>query len=327
MKKALIIFVRNPVLGSVKTRLAKGVGAERALKIYQRMLRHTHLITQGLDCDTWVFYADGMGKDDLWEDDRYSKALQQGGDLGERMQHAFQTLFNRGYPSVIIMGSDCMELTQDGIRAGFDALNREDVYIGPAADGGYYLLGLTGMHSRLFQAIPWSTNRVSAETVERCKEAGLRFSLAPVLHDIDDEADWRAYLSTPAARSSLVFVYNANSDLFSSVTGYVHKVLSPATYTCSLCALTHHHLGMKAEWKIIIQSLPCRSEFLHKDEFNKSYPAYNQTDLPAVLLKQDGALQPLLQATKLNSVHNMEELKQALQNQLAQHDLDHHPGI
>lgn len=316
--------MRNPVVGSVKTRLAKGVGAERALKIYRRMLRHTHTITQGLDCDRWVFYADELGRGDLWEEKQYHKALQQGGDLGKRMHHAFQTLFNKGYRSVIIIGSDCMELTQEGINAGFDALQHADVYIGPSADGGYYLLGLTAMHSRLFEDMPWSTEAVLTETVNRCNAADLHFTQGPMLHDIDDELDWMAYLAMPAASSSLVFVYNANSDLFSTVTDYVHKVLSPSTYACSLCALTHHHAGMKAKWKAFIRSLPCRSEFLHRNECIQSYPDHRQTALPAVLLKQDGALQVLLPAARLNSLHDVAELEQALHHQLAQHDLDHH---
>ena len=319
--------MRNPVLGSVKTRLAKGVGAVRALQIYQRMLRHTYAITRELDCDAWVFYADEIGEDDLWDERHYHKVVQKGADLGERMEHAFQTVFDKGYRSVIIIGSDCMELTQVIINAGFAAIHHTDVYVGPSADGGYYLLGLTGMYSCLFENMPWSTDAVLAETIDRCNAAGLRFTQGPVLHDIDDEAGWRAYLSTPAAYSSLVFVYNAGSDLFSTVTDYVHKILSPSTYACSLCALTHHHAGMKSDWKAFIRSLPYQSRFLHRDEFIESYPAYKEIELPAVLLKQDGMLQLLLSATKLNSFHDVGELKQALQTQLAQHDLGHYTGL
>lgn len=311
----------------VKTRLAKGVGAQRALDIYHRLLRHTHAVTRELDCDKWVFYADEVGANDLWEADKYHKALQQGHDLGEKMQHAFETLFEKGYRSVLIIGSDCMELTPTVITDVFAELSHRDVVVGPSADGGYYLLGLTAMHSRLFQHMPWSTEAVLPETLNRCREAGLRYSLGPLLHDIDEEADWKRYLAENAARTGLVFVYNADSDLFSAVTGWVHKVLSPSTYSCSLCTLTHHHAGMKEAWKTFIDVLPYQSLFLHKDEYLKKYPAHPQIGLPAVLIKQDDRLQLLLPAAVLNSLHTVEELEQALQTQLKQHDLDHHTGL
>ena len=315
------------MLGKVKTRLAQGVGAEGALRIYQQLLHHTHAVTQAVDCDKWVFYAEEMGVHDLWEEDNYHKALQQGSDLGERMQHAFQTLFEKGYGQVLIIGSDCMELTGDMISDAFTAVSRQDVFVGPSADGGYYLLGLTAMHSRLFEQMPWSTEAVLEETLNRCREAGLRFAVGQVLHDIDGEADWQRYRAARAARTSLVFVYNADSGLFSTVTDWVHKILSPSTYACSLCALTHHHAGMKGEWKTIVEALPYHAKFLHKDEFIQTYPVCKETGLPAVFIEQDGVLHLLLPAVELNRMHTVEELNGALQTQLQQHDLDHHTGL
>ena len=315
------------MLGKVKTRLAKGLGEERALRIYRQLLSHTHAVTCGLSCDKFIFYAEEIGTNDLWEDAKYHKALQQGNDLGEKMQHAFLTVFNKGYSQVIIIGSDCMELTHEVIRNAFAALCHEDVFVGPSADGGYYLLGLTAMHNRLFEQMPWSTEAVLNETLNRCREAGLRFAEGPVLHDIDGEADWHKHLAAQAARTGLVFVYNADNDLFSTVTDWVHKILSPATYACSLCALTHHHAGMKGEWKRYIDALPYRSRFLHKDEFIQSYPAYKEILLPAVFTRQNDALHLLLSAAVLNSLHTLEELKGALENQLKQHDLDHHTSV
>ena len=312
LQKALIIFVRNPVLGKVKTRLAKKTGAPRALEIYRLLLHHTHVVTRGLDCDKWVFYADEIGINDLWEDNNYHKALQQGRDLGERMHYAFQTLFEKGCRRVVIIGSDCMELTQEIITNAFAALLHQEVYVGPSADGGYYLLGLTAMHSRLFGHMPWSTGDVLPQTLNRCKEAGLRVGIGPVLHDIDEEADWDAYLATQALKTSLVFVYNADSGLFNVVTDWMHKIVSPSTYACSLCALTHHHAGMRRSWKEFIEALPYRSQFLHKDEFVQMYPDYKETRLPAVFVKQAGVLQPVLSADKLDGFQTVEELKQAL---------------
>lgn len=313
--------------GQVKTRLAKTTGPARALEIYERLLRHTNTITQVLDCDKWVFYADEIIKDDRWDNKTYCKALQQGKDLGERMRHAFQTLFEKGYSSVVIIGSDCMELSSSIIEGAFARLSRQEVYIGPSADGGYYLLGLTAMHNRLFQDISWSTDKVLLQTEERCRESGLQILHGPILHDIDDEEDWKNYLRTRAASSTLVFVYNADSDLFSTLTDYVHKLLSPATYACSLCALTHHHAGMRKAWKDFVASLPCKTLFLHKDQFGKLYPVYKETGLPAIFLAGKNQLRLLLPAAMLNELRTLEELIHALQTHLQQHDLDHYTSV
>ena len=96
LKQALIIFVRNPVLGKVKTRLAKTIGNERALSIYKELLQHTHDITQTQPCDKYIFYADGITENDIWENNIYKKWIQNGQDLGARMQAAFELLFNKG---------------------------------------------------------------------------------------------------------------------------------------------------------------------------------------------------------------------------------------
>src|SRR4051812_9764031 len=111
MKQALIIFIRNPVLGQVKTRLAKTLGDEQTLSIYKELLRHTHAITQKLPFDKYVFYADGITKGDIWENYIYNKLVQTGNDLGARMQAAFELLFSKGYQHICIIGSDCYELT------------------------------------------------------------------------------------------------------------------------------------------------------------------------------------------------------------------------
>ena len=327
MKQALIIFVRNPVPGKVKTRLAQTAGAAGALAIYVRLLQHTHSITRDLPYDKYVFYADEIGRKDIWEEGAYYKELQQGADLGERMQHAFHILFEKGYQSAAIIGSDNMELTPAVIKQSFTALHDHDAVIGPSADGGYYLLGLTRMHTFLFLNMYWSTHTVLEETIKRCRDNSLDFSLLPLLHDIDDEAGWNRYLSTVSAGKKLIFVYNADSGLFSTVTDYVHKVLSPSTYPCSLCALTHHHAGMKQEWKMFVHGLPYHTEFLHKDEFAKHYHAYRQTEMPAVFIRTNTFLQLLLPAATLNGLRDVEELKNALLFTLQQYDLDYHTGI
>ncbi len=185
----LILFVRNPILGQTKTRLARTLGNETALRVYRHLLAHTHAITRGLDCDKFVFYADTITDHDLWENDRYHKRIQSGADLGQRMQHAFAALFHAGYAKVSIIGSDCLELTPEIIRNAFSLLEVNDVAIGPSADGGYYLLGMKQLHPALFQGKSWSTGSVLNDTLEDCSRQSLTYFLLPQLNDIDEEKD------------------------------------------------------------------------------------------------------------------------------------------
>ena len=189
MKTGLILFVRNPILGQVKTRLAKTLGNETALRIYRHLLEYTYAITRDLDCDKFVFYADAITQLDLWENDQYHKRLQSGADLGQRMQYAFAALFQMGYEKAIIIGSDCLELTPEIIQKGFLQLEGNDVVIGPSADGGYYLLGMKQVQSVLFQGKTWSTDSVLNDTLADCRRQSLTYSLLPQLNDIDEEKD------------------------------------------------------------------------------------------------------------------------------------------
>lgn len=185
----MIIFVRNPVPGKVKTRLARNIGEEKALRIYRHLLDHTHRITLDLACDKFVFYADVLNENDLWENDRYHKKLQTGDDLGCRMLDAFSSLFLSGYQKLIIIGSDCLELTTGIIERGFLQLEKQDVVIGPCPDGGYYLLGMKQNTPALFEGKTWSTPSVLADTIADCRERSLTYSLLPLLNDIDEEKD------------------------------------------------------------------------------------------------------------------------------------------
>lgn len=125
MTSALIIFVKNASLGKVKTRIANSIGDENALKIYQRLLQHTHLITKSTLADKYVFYAEQINNNDLWETGIYKKELQAGSDLGERMKNAFGTIFSKGYKEVVIIGSDCYELNTEIIQHAFNALKKK----------------------------------------------------------------------------------------------------------------------------------------------------------------------------------------------------------
>lgn len=194
MKQALIIFARNPVRGKVKTRLAATMGDDKALSIYQSLLEHTVQITQQLPCDRYVFYADGISKNDVWPDDLYLKKNQEGKDLGQRMLHAFDTLFQQGYQKIIIIGTDCFELSSFILLDAFTALDEKEVVIGPSEDGGYYLLGMRQFFPFLFEEKAWSTDSVYSSTVQQLVIQNIRYEILPILNDIDTEDDWKQYL-------------------------------------------------------------------------------------------------------------------------------------
>ncbi|MDX5481047.1 MAG: TIGR04282 family arsenosugar biosynthesis glycosyltransferase [Hymenobacteraceae bacterium] len=188
-KKLLMLFVRNPELGKVKTRLAASVGPEQALEIYVHLLQHTRQVTQDLPVDKVVYYTNRVEHDDIWPDGKYEKRVQPSGDLGERMQAAFSAAFAEGYTSVVIIGSDCHQLTPHIIERAFEELKTHEVVIGPALDGGYYLLGMNHQHPELFRDKRWSTEHVFPDTLQDIEHLHLSHTLLPRLSDVDQVED------------------------------------------------------------------------------------------------------------------------------------------
>ena len=189
MKSALIIFVRNPVLGKVKSRLAATLGNEKALSIYKALLAHTHNISIDLSADKFIFYEDFVNYNDLWENHIYKKFLQEGDDLGWRMKNAFGHLFEKGYEKIIIIGSDCYELSTEIIIKAHNLLSENDVVAGPASDGGYYLLGMKNFIPALFDNKSWSSDNVYLDTINQIKALHYKFSPLDLLNDVDVESD------------------------------------------------------------------------------------------------------------------------------------------
>ena len=190
MKNALIIFVRKPELGKVKTRLAADIGDENAMKVYNDLLTHTCVITKGLPLDKYAFYSEKVTGEDLWNKNGFYRKIQNGNNLGEKMENAFKVLFNESYEKLIIIGSDCFELDASLISKAFEQLDNYDVVIGPANDGGYYLLGMKKIHPFLFRNKKWSTDSVFSDTLQDIKEHTLSCFRLPVLTDVDTEEDY-----------------------------------------------------------------------------------------------------------------------------------------
>jgi hypothetical protein len=189
MERLLLVFVKNPVPGRVKTRLARTIGDEKALWVYERLLEHTRRAARGVTAQRWVCYSDFVPAADAWLEGGFAARRQEGETLGDRMQEAFRQGFAAGYRSIVIIGSDCPEVSPDLLETAFRQLASFPVVLGPATDGGYYLLGMNYLVESLFRDKPWSTPVVLAETVADLQRADIPYALLPVLSDVDEAAD------------------------------------------------------------------------------------------------------------------------------------------
>lgn len=188
--KALIVFVKNPVLGKAKTRLAKTIGDADALAAYLELLEHTRTIVRTCDATKFLFYSTFIDNKDAWSNEKFEKRVQTGADLGERMKNAFATLFKENYQKIAIIGSDCGDLNTEIIEQAFKELEQNDLVIGPAEDGGYYLLGMNQFFPFLFENKEWSTAGLFEKTMEDVEKQGLRCVKLPILNDVDEYEDW-----------------------------------------------------------------------------------------------------------------------------------------
>ena len=187
----LMIFTRNPELGKVKTRLAKGIGNHAALEVYKMLLRHTREVTQNIEQQKSVWYSVQIREKDIWEPSIYAKNVQKGKDLGARMQSAFEQSFDSGYQKVIIIGSDLYDLKKEHLQEAFAQLNFNDIVLGPAQDGGYYLLGLKTVIPEIFRNKDWGSDTVLQNTLRDLKNQ--KVYLLETLNDIDYAEDLEGY--------------------------------------------------------------------------------------------------------------------------------------
>ena len=150
--------------------MAKTVGDKVALDIYTFLLDHTMTITAKLQVEKQVYYSEEIWEEDVWNTDIYQKKLQKGDDLGIRMWNAFRDGFDQGFDKIVVIGSDIYDLSQDDLENAFMLLDQHDYVVGPAEDGGYYLLGMTKAKEALFQNKSWGTATVLQDTLEDLKK-------------------------------------------------------------------------------------------------------------------------------------------------------------
>jgi rSAM/selenodomain-associated transferase 1 len=209
IKKRLIIFTRYPVPGKTKTRMIPALGEQGAADLHSRMAEYTLLNLLTLWCDKsleiGIYYSGGDRAlmqnwlnpiiSSFCENHSHSRInpisyhAQIGEDLGKRMQGAFEDGFNHKIEKMIIIGTDCPDLSQNLIEEAFWALNSQDVVLGPANDGGYYLIGLSQSFPMLFKHIDWGSDRVLAQTKKIIKQENLSVYDLPVLTDVDRPDD------------------------------------------------------------------------------------------------------------------------------------------
>ncbi|AYA36604.1 glycosyltransferase [Hymenobacter oligotrophus] len=194
----LLVFARYPELGKVKTRLAADLGPAVALDAYHQLLAHTRAVAQALPGarTLWLAAEPPAGAAPLWPE--WPQRLQPTApDLGQRMQHAFAEAFAGGAARVVIIGTDCPGLQTSHLQEAFARLHTHDVVLGPAHDGGYYLLGMRQLHPELFGNIAWSTDAVLGETLCIAHRLHLQVAQLPALPDVDTAADWHAWQRQP----------------------------------------------------------------------------------------------------------------------------------
>jgi uncharacterized protein len=191
-----VVFARAPEPGRVKTRLARELGDAAALAAYRELGALVLARVAGLaDCEIIVAFTPA-GQEPLvraWLGGASRYESQADGDLGARMLAAITGRCAAGVAKVLVIGTDCPEVGTDLLEAAFEELDRADAVFGPAADGGYYLVGMTRPIPELFRGIPWGAPGTLAVTLERAAAARIRVALLEERRDIDTAADWRAW--------------------------------------------------------------------------------------------------------------------------------------
>jgi rSAM/selenodomain-associated transferase 1 len=195
--RCLMVFVRDPEPGKVKTRLARAYGDRFAAELYGCFVDD---LLEALERGSYrleIVFTPADREPEIRQrfSGPFSYTPQEGEGLGERMENAFRACFAKGFGTAILIGSDFPDLTAEVIEQAFRALeNGHDAVLGPAFDGGYYLIGFrsTALDPGVFSEMPWGENNVFDKTLERLQARGYRIHLAPAWHDIDTAEDLAA---------------------------------------------------------------------------------------------------------------------------------------
>lgn len=202
MKRKLLIFTRYPVAGRTKTRLMPILGAEGAAALQRRMteltLRTADQLAAATGVELEIFHAGGRTTQmAAWLGPHRRYCRQGAGDLGAKISRAFAAAFQDGCRQVMLIGSDCPALSPELLATAFSRLTNHDLVLGPATDGGYYLVGLTRAQPLLFTPRSWGAGLLLAETIAVAQKNALKFSLLEELPDVDRPADLKYFGNYP----------------------------------------------------------------------------------------------------------------------------------
>ncbi|QEC68137.1 glycosyltransferase [Panacibacter ginsenosidivorans] len=188
MKAALIILVHDPVPCTVKTGKVDFISEQESFAMRRQLLMHTRHITIDLDADKFLFVNESSD-DDIWNRSIYLRRMQRGWGRGDIMMHAFETVFRMGYSKVVMICSDSIETETTHLIHAYDHLNNYDVVIGPAQEGGYYLIGMKKMQPLLFKYKAWNTPVLLQQTLDDIAQLRLTYHLQQVLNDVEEEKE------------------------------------------------------------------------------------------------------------------------------------------
>jgi uncharacterized protein len=218
MREVLAIFARAPRPGRVKTRLIPDYGAEGAAAIYEGSLRDVLELARAAGPEVLLLYDDDIDARDYFRTTAPDLPCepQSEGDLGQRMDYAFEMFFSGGADRVVVIGTDSPTLPSSYIREAFAALGRADVVLGPAEDGGYYLIGIDRRAwpraGELLEGVAWSTGSVLRQTLDRATEHALAVHLLLPWYDIDRAEDVNRAVRDRGSRHLRQAVLQLNSD-------------------------------------------------------------------------------------------------------------------
>ncbi len=195
------VFAKQPTAGAVKTRLARQTSPAWAARVAAALLADTLTRVAAVPAERVLAFAPADAR--AWFEaaarGRFALLPQAGGDLGQRLRSFFESQLVRGAESVVVIGTDSPTLPVEYLERAFTALAGADVVLGPAGDGGYYLIGCGRRLPPVFDGIAWSAPSVLAETVSRLDDPSWRLALLPPWYDVDTAADWQVLCGHLAA--------------------------------------------------------------------------------------------------------------------------------
>ncbi len=208
-KVGLAILARKAELGKGKTRLAKGIGVQKAFEAYKHLIEVAASVTKASNLPSTVFFDPEVGDTDVWPSQYFEHGIQvQSSNLGDRIAAGLESVLAKASQAdivfdplsseegagALIMGTDCPTLTPAILQEAAEALATKDAVLGPTHDGGFYLLGIRNLDPTLFDGVEWSTEHVASQMIAAFERLGYSYQLSPKLADIDEKEDWDSYL-------------------------------------------------------------------------------------------------------------------------------------